>query len=150
RRDSNPRQPAWEAGTLPTELLPLEALAGAFYRRPAPTLGGAAKVPRPPILWPRVRRSSARAGRDASPAGRACVARPSQLLPCRVRHHRVVDVRHATAVDIRGDAGRPRTGGTAPHVTRARRRPRRAGRPGVGAVEGRVSRLASQAARTVR
>src|SRR4029077_7513891 len=26
RRDSNPRQPAWEAGTLPTELLPLGSL----------------------------------------------------------------------------------------------------------------------------
>ena len=33
RRDSNPRQPAWKAGTLPTELLPHSYATGKFYAK---------------------------------------------------------------------------------------------------------------------
>ena len=35
RRDSNPRQPAWKAGTLPTELLPhISHIYARFYAKP--------------------------------------------------------------------------------------------------------------------
>ena len=71
RRDSNPRQPAWEAGTLPAELLPHFLVAHQYTLRLVRCPGGADRV--------RAQDSAGQRG------GRARKAHAALLAPCTAR-----------------------------------------------------------------